>query len=467
MAKARLAALAGLLALGGCQLAPPAPVPQFTQLPATWQDHGSWQQVTAPAAAPGPWWQALADPVLAGLERQLDDSNPTLAAALARRDAAAGDLTRARSGLFPQLLASASLSDNRQSEGRPLRGGNQPNEYGNQLVGLGLSYEVDLWGRIRNSVAAGRAELAASEADVAAARLSLETRLAVTYVGLRALDQQIAVLERAVSLFSDAQTLVGHRLAGGIASGIDKARADALLANAEAQLAIVRSDRALAEHAIAALIGVPAPAFSLAPAPLQIDVPVAPAVLPAELLRRRPDIAAAEARVIAANQRVGVARGAFFPQLLLGGGVGVQNVALAGLFSASNLFWAVGPALATSIFDGGNRRGRLKVARAELALAAANYRGAALAGFQQVEDDLSLARGLGDAATAQTAAARAAEAAAALAFERYRGGAVSYLEVVTAQENALDASRSRIATDARLLTARIDLVRATGGGWQG
>ena len=459
---------AGLLlaaALGGCTMAPHYR-PPVVATAARFDGAGPWAPARPAAVEPGAWWRGFADPALADLETRLDRDNPSLAQALARHEAAAATLAEARAGMMPQVDLGGSALANRQSNNRPLRGNNQPDLYSaNTLAGV-ASYELDLWGRVRASVAAARARSVAADDDLAAARLALETELARSYLELRGYDRLIGLFESTVETYARADRLIRNRFAGGIASGLDLGRADAQLGDARAQLADLRASRAITEHAVAVLVGTPATGFAVAPQVAAPALPAWPEMLPSTLLERRPDVAAAERRMFAANQEIGVARAAWFPQLSLGGLVGFQNAGAGNLLAAPNLFWAVGPGVALNLFDGGRRSARVRLARARWDDAAADYRRVALVAFAQVEDDLALLHHLGDAEAAQRDTVAAAARAGQLSLIRYDKGAADFLEVAVALANELAARRRAIQLETRHAEAHVDLVRALGGDWQ-
>ncbi len=452
-------------ALAGCSMAPPYR-PPVAAAPAAFKEAGPWQPA-APGTGPSvDWWNAFGDPTLAALEERLGKDNPTLAGALGRYDEARAYLAQARSGLFPQIGVSGDVTRNRQSDNRPLRGANQPDLYPADTVGGMASYELDLWGRVRNSVAAGRADAEASADDLAGVRLSLQARLADAYVALRGYDLEADMLARTVAAYDQADAMTERRFRGGIASEIDTGRAGAQLAEAQAQLADVHASRALTEHAIASLVGTPASQFTLPPDSVQLTLPDVPMILPSALLQRRPDVAAAERRMAAANARIGVAKAAFFPSITLDGIGGFQNTGLPGLLSAPNAFWSIGPSAVLTLFDGGRRRAQLAAARARWDQATADYRSGVLQAFQEVEDNLARLYHLGIEAEAEDRAVRQAGLAEALSTNRYDKGAVSYLDVVTAQTTALRTRRQAIQLRTQRLQASIGLIRAIGGGWQ-
>jgi NodT family efflux transporter outer membrane factor (OMF) lipoprotein len=461
------AGVAAALLLGGCSLAPTYHTPSLPPMPATFKEAGTAWRVASPAdqTPRGDWWSVYSDSTLGQLESKLDADNPSLAAALARYDTARAYESQLQSGLFPHFGVLANPIRARQSDNRPLRGSNEPNEYDSDTVGVSASYDLDLWGRIRNEVGQGHALSDAAKADLANAKLSLEAQLADDYVRLRGYDIQAGILDDTLQAYQRALTLTENRHAGGIASGLDVSRAQAQLHDAQAQVTDVQAQRALVEHAIASLVGVPASSFSLAPEREQLDVPVTPIGVPSTLLERRPDIAAAERRVYAANAGIGVARAAFFPDLSLSGSYGFQNTGLSNLLAVGNRFWALGPLATLDLFDGGLRRAEVREAHAEFAEASADYRQTVLGAFREVEDDLVLLRDLGVEAGQEDEAVQAAQKTQSIANNRYREGIVNYLEVVTAQTAALSAERSAETIRTRRLQASVDLIRALGGGW--
>ncbi len=459
---ARVATLAALLATAACSVAPDYVRPA-TPAPAAYKEAEGWQAAGTNVAPSGKWWEAFADPVLTGLEERVVAGNQDLAAAVARYDQARAVARQARSDLFPEVGVSADVGRDRVSAGRPLALGSAA-PYTVGTVGASLAYELDLFGRVRNSVRASRADAAASGADVAAVTLGLQAQLASIYFDMRGLDARIVLLRQTVEANARAYQLTDTRHSGGIASGIDVSRAQNLLSSARAELSAVGVARQRDEHAIAVLLGEAPAGFTLAVEDRQFAPPAIPAGLPSTLLERRPDIAAAERRVAAANARIGVARSALFPSVTLGAAGGFE-AARGSLLSASNGFWALGPlSAALAIFDGGRRRAGVQRARGEYDEAAASYRQTVLTAFREVEDALASQRLLAAQERDQRAAAEAAEHTRELALIRYRDGAADYLEVVTAQTAALDAERALLTVRSQQLQTATDLIRALGGG---
>jgi len=458
-------AVLGVFFLGGCSLAPVYKVPTVSIPTDSWKDN-PWQLAQPADDLPrGSWWRIYNDTTLDALEGKIEKANPNLAAALARYDQATAYTNQLRSGLFPSVDSGASLSQNRQSDNRPLRGANQPDEYEANTVGLSANYDLDLWGKVRNLVAAGQAEAQASAADVESVRLSLQAQLADNYVQLRGVDAQAKLLNDTVTAYARALNLTQNRHAGGIASGLDVARAETQLRTAKATAADIASQRALYEHAIASLVGESAMSFSLPVMDSAMVVPQIPVGLPSALLQRRPDIAAAERRTAAANATIGVARAAYYPDFSIGALFGYQNTGGASLLSAPNSYWTLGPGVIFNLFDAGLRDAKLAQAKAALEQTGAEYRAAVLAAFQQVEDDLSHLKYDREGELEQDAAVKSASKTLTLAFNRYREGAVNYLEVVTAQTDALSAQSKALDLHTQQLRTSVDLIRALGGGW--
>jgi len=465
MRKAGLALTAMAAALSACSLAPPYQAPLSPQV-ADYKKGGMWTAATPADQLPrGGWWRVFADADLDRLEQQVDSANPTLAGALARYEEASAYLSEAQSSLLPTLSAGGSVTGNRQSDHRPLRGANQPDQYDADTVSANVGWELDLWGRVRGLVAAEKATAQASAADLESTKLSLESDLADDYVRLRGLDNQSALLNQVVQDWTRTLALTEKRHTDGISSKVDVDRARTQLEQTKAQQSETASRRALLEHAIASLAGVTASTFSLPVKAGPIATPNVPPAVPSILIQRRPDIAAAERRMSAANASIGVARAAYFPTIDLLGMGGYQNTGGANLISAPNAMWGIGPSLALTLFDGGRRKAMTAAARAAFDEASAAYRARVLQAFEEVEDSLSLENQLAAEATSEDAAIAAAREAEALATKRYQRGVTSYLDVVIAQTTALQAEESGYDLATRRSEASIHLIRSIGGGW--
>jgi NodT family efflux transporter outer membrane factor (OMF) lipoprotein len=472
-------ALTSASLLGGCALAPVYHAPTVATQTDAWKDI-PWQPAKPSDDLPhGSWWKAYGDPNLDELESKIDQDNPNLAAALARYEQATAYTDQLHAGLFPSVDAAASVTRDRQSDNRVLRGSNLPDVYAANTAGISANYDLDVWGRVKSLVAAGQAQAEASAADVESVRLSLHALLADNYLRLRGVEAQAKLLDDTVNAYTRALTLTQDRHAGGIASGLDVSRAQTQLSTVRAQAANIAAQRALYEHAIASLIGQPAMSFSLPVAERFLTVPEIPTGLPSALLQRRPDIAAAERRTAAANATIGVARAAYYPDFTLGASYGYQNTGTPGndkagaqyaglgeLLTAPNSFWSLGPGVIFNLFDAGLRDAQVAQARAALEQRGAEYRATVLAAFQQVEDDLSRLKYSREEEVQQAAAVASSTKTLTLAFNRYREGAVNYLEVVTAQTETLSAQRRALDLHTQQLQTSVDLIRALGGGWE-
>jgi len=435
-------------------------------VPPAFKEDPNWK-VAQPGDAilRGAWWELYGDDELTALEERINVSNQNLKAAEARFAEARAIVRGNRSRLFPTIdvapsAARIALSANRAA-------GAPPGSYGDIVLPADASYEADVWGRIRGTIAVSRFSAQATEADLEAARLSVHAELAVDYFALRGIDREQRLLASAVDAFERALELTRNRFSGGIASQADVALAETQLEATRAEAIDVHIERAALEHAIAVLVGQPASTFTIAaadrPAPSPPDVPGA---VPSALLERRPDIASAERRVAAANAAVGVATAAFYPVLTLSGAVGFESSSFGNLLAAASNFWSIGPALAVNAFDGGRRRANADQARAAYDEAAAMYRQTVLSAFREVEDQLAALRVLDEEAAVQSRAVDAAERSLMQATNRYRGGLVSYLEVTVAQSSALANQRAAVGILTRRLTASVLLLKGLGGQWR-
>lgn len=457
-----------LLGVAGCAQVevkqPPAVplAPAFREAPAAWN-----AATTAAAPIQAAWWSMYRDPELDALQNQLLANSPDLASALTRYQQARAATDLLRAAQSPTLNTSLNLQRDRQSDNKPLRGTSAAN-YNSGTLGFDAGYEVDVWGRISQQVANGVAQERAAGADLANARLALQVQLADSLIALRGIDDQAILLNDTAVAYGKAADLVDRRHRGGLSSGLDLARAQAQLESTRSQAEQLQAQRAVLEHAIAALVGANASTFAIAPKPTPAAAQVVPAIplgLPSELLQRRPDIAAAQLRVAAAGARVNVAKTAFFPSLTLNASAGFQSSDLGNIVQMPNLYWALGPTLAMSLLDGGRRKAQIADAEATLDDAGQRYRSVVLGAFQQVEDQLAMLNHFGEAAEADGKSAAASQRALDLATKRYEQGAASYLEVVTAQTANLQSQRSVLDLSTRQRRAAVQLVRALGGGW--
>jgi NodT family efflux transporter outer membrane factor (OMF) lipoprotein len=462
----RLCAAAATLLLAACSLTPPLRTP-VVPTAAAYKEIGPWTQASPADRLPrDSWWTLYDNAELDELQQRLIDGNPTLAAALANYAQARALSDQARAGLLPTLGVGANVGRARESLNDPLRGPTTPVYYNANTLGGSASYELDLWGQIRSEVAAGEANAAAAAADLENARLSLIAQLVDDYLQLRSLDRNSAILGETVETYSRALSLTRQRHDAGIAPGLDVSQAQTQLEAARSQAARTLAQRALMEHAIAALLGVSASTFSIKPEIVAIKLPQVPTGVPSTLLERRPDIAGAQRRMIAANASIGVARAAFFPTLTLGAQGGFESGGFSNLLSAPSTFWAIGPNAVLSVFDGGLRRAQVAQARAQFDASAANYRGTVVSAFQQVEDSLATLNHYHDAAVEEKAAVDAAQRTLDLSMLLYVKGATDYLTVVTSQTAVLQTQLEALDLDTLQLRASVDLIRALGGGWE-
>lgn len=463
----KIALLVSSLFISACSLAPELKTPEVSIAP-SYKETAPWMPARpADELSRGPWWMLFYDPQLNELEQRLTVNNPDLAAAVAHYKQAQAYSDQLRSGLFPSLTGMANAQRNRQSDNKPLRGSSGNSEYSSYTIGVQVDYEVDLWQRVGNQVTAGKATADAAQADLESARLSLQAQLAENYVILRGLDKQTALLKDTVTANQKSLDLTKARHDGGIAPGLDVARVQTQRDTAQSQVEQTLAQRAVTEHAIAALVGASVSSFSIAVNTIEIPVPEVPLGVPSELLQRRPDIAAAQRRVAADNASIGVARAAFFPSLTLSSVLGFQSETAGNWIAVPNTFWSIGPSLLINLFDAGKRKAQVRQAEAVLDESGARYRSVVLSAFQQVEDNLALLNHYRLAADSQASAAAAAQKSLNFALSRYHAGAVSYLEVSTSQALALQTQRDSLELNTRQLRASIQLIKALGGGWSG
>ena len=464
---APLAALPLTVALlaGGCVVGPNYHRPAI-EIPANYKEDPNWQTAQpADAKLGGNWWELFDDPQLSALEAQISVSNQSLKAAAAQFDQARALVRYYRAGYYPTLSVEPVAGREHVSKNQPFSGTSAGATYSNYAVPFDVSWEPDIWGLVRRTVEQARANAQASAADLAAIQLSLEAELAVDYFQLRTLDADAQLLDTTVVDYNKALQLTQSRHQGGVSSEVDVAEAETLLETTRAQAQDTHVARAQFEHAIAVLIGKPPAEFSIPVAPLEAAPPAIPAAIPSQILQRRPDVAAAERGVAAANAGIGIARAAYYPAVALSGGGGLDSGNIGTLISGNSTMWSVGASALETIFDAGRRRASNDQAWAVYDQSVATYRQSVLTAFQEVEDNLAALRILAQEAATQDAAVSAAQHSAALSNTRYTGGVTSYLEVITAESIALDDERTAVDLRARRMTAAVLLIKALGGGW--
>ena len=462
------------LLLAGCMVGPRYARPDVPrtptykeEVPGSFKGSGLWQPARpGDQISRGNWWEIFGDPELNKLEEQIAGSNQTLKVAEARFREARMAIRFNRGAQFPTISTAPSANYVKVSDHSP----NFPSKVqeastGDFVLPFDLSYELDLWGRLRRGVDAAREEAQATAADYGTAKLSLEAELAVDYFELRSADAQKQLFDNTVKAYADNLQLTQGRFKGGVAARSDVAQAQTQLDTTNVQDTDVSVQRAQFEHAIAILIGKPPANFSLAAAPVNNQPPSIPIGLPSDLLQRRPDIAAAERRVAEANQQIGIARAAYFPTVTLGGTAGFAGTRGSNWFTWPSGFWAVGPALAETLFDAGRRRATSESARANYDATVATYRQTSLTAFQEVEDNVAALRILENEAQQQRHAVASSQDSLQIFTNRYKGGVDTYLQVITAQTIELANERNDIDILRRRLDASVLLIKALGGGW--
>ncbi|HEY5553067.1 MAG TPA: efflux transporter outer membrane subunit [Opitutaceae bacterium] len=425
----------------------------------------AWSAATSPEVLPrGEWWTLFGDSELSALIVRSLDANQDLVAAAARVEQARAAAGLARSAYFPSVAVGAAADRSRTSrttdvvmpltETETVRGA------------LDASWELDLFGRVRRQTESARAASAASAADFESVRLALTAEVAANYFSLRALDREIALVDEGVALRRRALELVASRRTGGAATDFDVARAEAELASTEAESAALANRRAALQNALAVLIGEVASDFAISNFKSEIsNPPEVPPGLPAALLERRPDIAAAESRLVAANAQIGVAKAAFFPSISLTGSAGYASGEIDRLFSSDSRAWSIGPSVYLPVFQGGRNRANLERSRAAFEESVAHYRQRVLIAFREVQDALTATQLLASQADAQARAVAAARRAGDLAQTRYDAGYVNYFEVIDAQRTLLATERASTQLGAQRLLTSVALIKALGGGW--
>lgn len=457
---------ATILSLVGCAVGPKYKTPA-TLTPPAYKELANWK-----TAEPndqnlgGNWWEVFNDPQLNALEQQVNVSNQNLKAAVAQYRQARAALRYNRADYYPTITADPSAVREKYSENRPASTAvSRGITFNDFTVPFNLSYQVNAWGRVSKNVEYYREQAQASAADLAVVNLSLHALLAVDYFAARSLDAEGKLLQDTVKQYEQALQLNEDRYHGGVGSEVEVEQARTILETTRAQAIDVGVARAQYEHAVATLIGKPPADFSLPPLPIATPPPPIPVGIPSQLLERRPDIAAAERRVAAANAQIGLAKLAYYPVISLFASGGFDSAQISTLLEGPSAIWAVGATAAETIFDGGRRRAASDEAKAGYDYAVANYRETTLSAFQQVEDNLAGLRVLENEAAVQATAVDAAKRSLDLSVTRYEGGVTSYLEVITAQNATLTDEVTAVNILGRRMASAVMLIEALGGGW--
>ena len=454
--------------LAGCAAGPDYRKPEV-DMPVTWQLDAPWRQGTpSDTQVKGAWWERFGDAKLNALQQQALDGNQTLAVAAARLTQARATANSVSAGMYPQVSAGVRASRLRISGNRPLTNYNAANFATVQndfALGVNVSYEVDLFGRVQRSVEGARASAEQAVADLENTRLLLSADLASNYFNLRELDVELDVLSRSIELQRKALELATSRHDLGATSGLDVAQQQALLDTTLTQVDVLRKARAQYEHAIATLTGTPAPNFSLPPALAPMTPPAVPIGMPSDLLERRPDIASAERAMAASNAQIGVARAAFFPSVILAPSYGVDSRAIETLFNAPSVLWSLGVSATQTLFDGGRISANVDFAKGGYDVAVANYRRVVLTAMQEVEDGITGVSALDRAYAQAQAAIVSARRVLDIANSRYEGGVATYLDVITAQQSLLNSERQVAQLMGQRMLTSVFLIKALGGDW--
>ncbi len=469
--KAGFAALATCMLLASCMVGPKytkppvAAAPAYSeQPPQSYAETPGWKTANpSDAVLRGKWWELFGDPDLNELEEQVGLANLSLKIAEANFRQARAQIQYNRSNLYPTVSVGAQINANRISGRNPTGLGGF--EYNDFALPISVSWEPDWWGQIRRSITYAKELTQASAADLANVRLELQTELAVDYFETRSLDSQKKLLDDTEVAYEKALQLTQNRYKGGVASKVEVEQAATQLQQTQAQDIDLGVARAEYEHAIAVLVGLVPEGFHLPLEPLQQGPPAVPLGIPSQLLERRPDIAGAERRLAAANEQIGIAKAAFFPSLVISATGGFQAGSIVNWFAWPSRYWAAGPQIAETIYDAGRRRAALEGTEAAYDANVANYRQTSLTAFQEVEDNLSALRILEQESAKQSEATQSAERSLQLSLNRYKGGLVTYLEVITAQSIALTNERTGVDLMRLRMDSSVQLVKALGGGW--
>ncbi len=465
---ARLTLLAAALATAGCAVGPdykrPAP-----DLPVAWTLEAPWRTgAPADASDKGAWWQAFGDAQLDDLEQRALAGNPTLAIAAAHLAQARATVTAQSAGLFPQLSLGSKDQRFRISANRPLANYASPNfstVQNDYTLSASASYEVDLAGRVSRSIEGAKASAEQSAADLANTRLMVTAELASDWFSLVTLDASLDVLDRSIALQRKALGFVNSRHELGAGTGLEVAQQQALLDNTLTQVDVQKRQRAQFEHAIAALVGAPAPTFSLPAVQRDLQPPAIPVGVPSDLLQRRPDVASAERAMAAANAQIGVATAAFYPSVFLQPSIGEESRILSSLFDAPSLVWSIGVSATQTLFDAGRTRAGVDFAKAGYDASVATYRRTVLVAMQEVEDGITGVASLDRATVQAQVAVGSAQRVLDMADARYEGGVATYLDVITAQQSLLTAQLQAAQLAGQRQIVATALVKALGGGW--
>jgi NodT family efflux transporter outer membrane factor (OMF) lipoprotein len=457
-----------VLSLAGCVVGPNYHRPDVP-VPPAWKEQPPWRIASPKDSLPkGDWWILFNDAELNQYETQALQANPTIEVARQQLMQARSTVRITQSGLFPQMSTGITAARTRVSKNQPTTTGlplAKASTQNDVIIPFNLSWEADLFGGVRRNVESSNALYQASAASLENIRLIVTSEMAADYFSLRELDAEIAVVDDAVQYQQKALQLVQNRHTGGIASGLDVAQQETQLNATRTQATLLRRQRAEFEHAIAALVGVPSSNFSVPVKPLTTEAPVIPTGMPSDVLERRPDVAQAERQMASQNAQIGVAKSAYYPGINLFANGGWQSADLGLLLNAPSGFWAIGANVTQTILSGGRRKAQVEFAKSGYNASVASYRQTVLTAFQEVEDGISGLGVLAEAAQTQQQAVDAAQRALTIANDRYVGGLVTYLDVVTAEQTLLDTKRLATQILGQRLNTSVTLIKALGGGW--
>jgi NodT family efflux transporter outer membrane factor (OMF) lipoprotein len=461
-----------LILAAGCAVGPDYHRPT-AEVPPAWQPEAPWHEAApSDATLKGNWWELFQDSSLNPLVERALQTNQNLLVAAARLDQARAQVTVARSYLYPDMSLQASAARSKTSANRPVAAYStaiQSTVQNNFILGPTVNYELDLFGRVRRQVEGYRAAAEQAAADFENTRLMLTAQLVSDYFTLRELDAEIDVVNHSLDLERDALKFITSRHDLGFATGLDLAQQQALVESSAAQLELLQVQRAQNEHAVATLVGTPAPGFSIRPATVPGDLPSLPLGLPSDLLQRRPDVASAERAMAAANARIGVARAAYFPTIQLTPlvpNIGWQSTAVSSLFNAPSQLWAAGLSATQTLFDAGRTPANVHIAEEDYTAAVATYRQTVLSAMEEVENGITGLGFLEQAYAHANASVESAQRAFDIANDRYKGGVAVYLDVLTAQQTLLGNQRQAVQIHGQQFLTAVYLVKALGGGWQ-